>query len=267
MAATPALPLSSERSSAADHEAISYLPGGNELCFGLEEDSFWFRHRSACITAIVRRFPPPGVIYDVGGGNGFVARHLIDAGFATTVVEPGEAGARNARARGVENVVCATLNKGEFPSGTLPAVGLFDVLEHISNETVFLAEVRRCLSPHGRLFLTVPAYSWLWSDDDAAAGHARRYTLASAHRTLRGAGFRPLYSSYFFSLLPAAIFAARTLPSCGGRRALPRHNYPALHRPRLSPLLERVWALELQRIAAGKVIPLGSSCLLVAEKL
>jgi hypothetical protein len=58
--------------------------------------------------AILRRFPPPGMLFDVGGGNGFVAAALERAGWQTVVVEPGRRGAENARARGLSRVVCAT---------------------------------------------------------------------------------------------------------------------------------------------------------------
>jgi 2-polyprenyl-3-methyl-5-hydroxy-6-metoxy-1,4-benzoquinol methylase len=57
------------------------------------------------------------------------------------------------------------------------------VLEHIDDEQAFLREIRRCLAPGGRIYLSVPAGRWLWSDDDVQAGHFRRYTCAS----LRGA--------------------------------------------------------------------------------
>ena len=45
---------------AADSGAISYPEEGNEACFEVEDRSFWFRHRNACITEMVRNFPPEG---------------------------------------------------------------------------------------------------------------------------------------------------------------------------------------------------------------
>src|SRR4030095_3171769 len=132
---------------AGEREAVSYLEAGNATCFEIEEASFWFQHRAACLTAVVRRFPPRGAIYDIGGGNGFVARSLFDAGFDTVVVEPGETGARNARRRGIPMVVCATLSSSTFPADILLPAGLFDVLEHVENEVEFLEEIHRCLAP------------------------------------------------------------------------------------------------------------------------
>ena len=80
-------------------EAISYPESGNDDCFEIEENSFWFRQRNDCIIEIVKNSPPimNGPIFDIGGGNGFVAKGLMNAGWDTVVVEPGASGARNAK--------------------------------------------------------------------------------------------------------------------------------------------------------------------------
>jgi hypothetical protein len=81
-------PISSlNRMGLAQREARNDLVsrGGNEACYQIEESSFWFKHRNACIEAAVKCHPPRsgGPIFDVGGGNGFVARGLMRAGFET----------------------------------------------------------------------------------------------------------------------------------------------------------------------------------------
>lgn len=79
---------------------VSYPASGNDACFAVEDPSFWFGHRNACILETVRQFSPPGAIFDVGRGNGFVARRLQDEGLDVVLVEPGRGGPRNARRRG-----------------------------------------------------------------------------------------------------------------------------------------------------------------------
>ena len=251
---------------AREREPISYLEEGNEVCFELEEKSFWFQHRAGCLTSVIRRFPPFGAIFDIGGGNGFVSRSLMDAGFDAVLLEPGEAGARNAAKRGIKTVICATLSTAKFAAGSLPAAGIFDVLEHVGDSAGFLGEIERCLAPNGRLYITVPAHPWLWSDDDVAAGHFRRYTLTTLSREVEAAGLTPLYSSYLFAPLPLPLLMLRCLPSLFGKRALPRETYSGLHRQRVRWLTDRIWAAERRQIDAGRTIPFGSSCLLVAEK-
>jgi hypothetical protein len=59
---------------------ISYPADGNELSSGLEDASFWFNHRNECIDALVQRYPvrSGGALFDIGGGNGYVAKALAN---------------------------------------------------------------------------------------------------------------------------------------------------------------------------------------------
>jgi len=184
---------------------VSYPPEGNENCLGLEEDSFWFEHRSSCIQALMQLYPPPGVVFDVGGGNGYVAGGLKRAGIPVVLVEPGRQGIQNARRRGLDTLVCSTLEDAGFYDETLPAVGLFDVLEHIKDDKAFLQTIYPLLIPGGRIYLTVPALGLLWSVDDVYAGHHRRYSSAEMQHTLASAGFKVEFASYLFSMLPQPI--------------------------------------------------------------
>ena len=69
----------------SSENALSYPSEGNDECFRVEDSSYWFGHRNTCIVELVRQFPPNGLIFDIGGGNGFVAKGLEEAGFATVV--------------------------------------------------------------------------------------------------------------------------------------------------------------------------------------
>src|SRR5215472_4657968 len=98
----PNLKLSPDGTWVSDKvSCVSYPEAGNEICFQLEEDSFWFRHRNACLGTVVQRYPPGGTFLDIGGGNGYVALALQALGIEVALVEPGLVGARNAVRRGV----------------------------------------------------------------------------------------------------------------------------------------------------------------------
>jgi len=249
---------------------LSYPEEGNLNCLALEEDSFWFEHRSACILTMVRRFPPPGALLDVGGGNGYVALGLQKAGVAVGLLEPGEQGARNAYRRGVRPVICATLQEAGFAPNALAGVGLFDVLEHIEDDAGFLATIAHLLTPGGRVYLTVPAYPLLWSADDDYAGHYRRYTLAGLRRLLAGAGLAVDFASYFFWMLPLPILLMRAVPTrLGLRKPNAWASYRQEHRSRpglAGKLLNALLRLELRRLQRKSGLPCGGSCLVVARK-
>ena len=247
-------------------ETISYPTAGNAECFEVEDNSFWFAHRNECLQAVLRKFPTTGPFFDIGGGNGFVAAAIQSkCGLPVVLVEPGADGTQHAQARKIGTIVHATLNEAHFHDHSLPAVGLFDVLEHICEEQDFLREIKRCLAPHGRFYLTVPASFWLWSDADVQAGHFRRYTITSLRRALLRGGFRPLFISRFFSPLPLPLFLCRSLPSLFGRRRMPSQNYSRQHRAGEQSWLKAVWRWEINRLALGSGICSGTSCLAVAE--
>ena len=66
------------------------------------------------------------------------------------------------------------------------------------------------LRPGGRLVMSVPAYTWAWSDFDVANGHHRRYTRPRAVAALEAAGFTVDRATYgFASVFP--MFAAERL--------------------------------------------------------
>jgi len=250
--------------------AISYPAYGNAACLAVEDRSFWFRHRNRCIVSLVRRFSPGGVFLDIGGGNGFVAKGLTEAGVTCVLVEPGIDGALAAHARGIDPVICARLEDSDLPPESSDAAGMFDVLEHIEDETTALRRVRALLRPGGRLFLTVPAYPFLFSTDDVMAGHYRRYTTASLSRALLASGFHIEFASYMFAPLPPPIFLLRTAPTllglrrdAGDRRNEAEHNPSGL----AARVIDRLLAWEFRRLDAGRSVWFGTSCICVAVRV
>ena len=259
-----------------EHDAVSYPTDGNVACIAVEDQSFWFRHRNACIVAAVRALPPEngGTVFDIGGGNGFVAADLVEAGFTVALVEPGREGAANARRRGLEHVVCATTVSAGFRDGSLPAVGLFDVIEHLEDDLGFLRSMHGLLQQGGRLYATVPAYRSLWSTNDVRAGHFRRYTQKGFSGLLGQAGFKMEFASYIFRPLPLPILLLRALPFRLGLAQAERgdqrepqkvfrdHRVEGSLRTRL---LSAMFRLEVRNLARGRAMRFGSSCLVVAR--
>ena len=251
---------------------ISYPQWGNEACFQVEDSSFWFRHRNHCILEALKQFPPAGAVFDVGGGNGFVAKALQDAGFEVVLVEPGVAGARNAQHRGIHTVVCAGLVEAGFAPKSLPAVGLFDVLEHVEDDRGFLGTVRNHLVPYGRVYLTVPAYPALWSHEDIAADHYRRYRKRGLRQVLERAGFLVEFVTGVFQFLPPAIFVVRALPyRLGIATTGSSHTASGTMRKQhevgssfVGALLHRFEQRELAQIRRGRQTNFGGSWLAIA---
>jgi SAM-dependent methyltransferase len=249
--------------------AVSYPEHGNAACLQIEDRSFWFRHRNRCIASVVRRYASKQALLDIGGGNGYVANGLKEAGIACALVEPGIDGALAARARGVDPVICGRLEDIGLAPGSVGAAGMFDVLEHIEDAAGALQQVYALLRPGGLLFLTVPAYNFLHSAEDVAAGHFRRYTLRSLTRALIDGGFKPQYATYMFAPLPPFVFLLRTLPSLLRLRGAADDEHQASEHVReglSARVVDRLLDTEAKRIHAGRTIPFGTSCLAVYIK-
>ncbi len=256
----------------AHSESVSYPEHGHTDCFAVEDASFWFKHRNDCIVSMIKRFPfeSSAPIFDIGGGNGYVCAGLLDAGFKAVLIEPGQAGASNAKKRGVQTVVCATTDTARIATESLPAVGLFDVIEHMEDDVAFLGSIRKLMRPNGMLYATVPAYRMLWSHEDIIAGHYRRYSRKTISKALSSSGFQVVYASHFFQLLPLPIFLLRTLPY---KLGISRQNQVAANMARdhkagsraLNRILASAHGREIRKISAGSEMGFGGSCILAAR--
>ena len=255
-----------------DVQPISYPLEGHDNYFEIEDHSFWFRHRNDCIASLVNVFPPTGngPIFDIGGGNGCVSLGLSNAGYEVVLVEPGPNGVRNAKTRGVKNIVCATTDTANFKPSSLPAVGLFDVIEHVENDLTFLQSIKSLVQQDGRVYATVPAYLLLWSDEDISAGHFRRYSLKGITNVLETAGFEVEFASYIFRFLPLPIFLLRTLPyKLGIKRSVADRQTKSRDHQVKEGLISRTIGFllnaEVENLNQHKAMRFGASCLIVAK--
>ena len=103
---------------------------------------------------------------------------------------------------------CGTVTEDSIENDSIDQVLLLDVLEHIENDRVFLEVLRRKMVRGGRLIVTVPAFMFLWSSEDDAAGHFRRYRINPLRELLETCGFEVDYQSYYmgFLLIPVLFF-------------------------------------------------------------
>jgi SAM-dependent methyltransferase len=240
---------------------ISFPEAGLEMLG--EGTGFWFEHRGRAVASYLRHL---GVsrLWEVGAGNGAMARQLRPAVEEVVAVEPWPAGARATAALGFTSL-CASLSDLRLPARQLQAVGMFDVLEHVVDAQSLLAEIARVLIPGGVLILTVPALGWLWGDFDDATGHQRRYTRRSLDNQLTRSGFTRLRSEYLFAslVLPAAV--TRALPYRLGRKSAPEELI-ARTRSQLAagPVVDRVSRMVLgaeEAVARRAPLPLGLTVL------
>jgi hypothetical protein len=195
-------------------DKISYPESGNDECFGIEKDSFWFNHRNNIIKEILLKFPHSGNFADIGGGNGYQANFIKETFPEKEIflIEPGYQGCLNAKKYGVKNIYNIPFQKFDFIGNNVDGVGLFDVIEHVEDDASFLKDISKSCPSKTNIYITVPAYKWLWSDTDDYAGHYRRYNSKMIKTLAKNSGLDILYNGYFMFYLPFPILLARNIP-------------------------------------------------------
>lgn len=233
-----------------------------------EARSFWFRARNRLILHVIEtRFPSVRTMLEVGCGTGFVLQALSRALPDATLVgsELHLDGLGYARSRLGRRVELQQMDARTMPyDREFDLIGAFDVLEHVEEDEQVLREMYRSCKPGGGILVTVPQHALLWSDADVAAHHKRRYARGDLLAKLRAAGFEPVRTTSFVSLLLPLMMASR-LKEWLRRGAYDPDRELSLPGP-LDALLERVMDLERSLIRLGLDLPFGGSLLVAARR-
>jgi 2-polyprenyl-3-methyl-5-hydroxy-6-metoxy-1,4-benzoquinol methylase len=88
---------------------------------------------------------------------------------------------------------------------------LMDVLEHVPDDRGFLGDVVGKCQGRNHVFITVPAFDFLWSGKDVFLGHYRRYSLSSLRSVVTACNVTITRAYYMFGLFLPAAYAARRL--------------------------------------------------------
>ena len=229
------------------------------------EDGYWWHvaKRQLAVKLLARFAPPPGVLIEGGVGS---SRNLLEfrrLGYDVTGLDVMPEAVDLARERGIDGVRLHDLEEPwPVAEGSVKAVVLLDVIEHLASPVNALEHAWRALQPGGALVVTVPAYPWLYGDWDRALGHYRRYTAPLLREQAAQAGFHVRRLTHWNSFtLPAAI-AVR-----GWRRLVPRPG--AAEFPRVSTFTNRLLqgCAAAERVLIGRVpVPCGLSLVGVLVK-
>lgn len=214
---------------------------------------------------------------DIGGGNGFTTNYLQKKGAETILLEPAPGACKNAKKRGLKNIVCGILSDDDVSDGSIPQAMLLDVLEHIEDDESFLKLLNKKMEDGGKVLITVPASKSLWSSEDDRAGHFRRYDRKRLRALAEKCGFSVKYENYFFEfaflpiLLFRVIFEKTGLIKDRGSRSREEQSKLADKQFKerggmVGAILNVVEKAEMKRLLKGSKIRFGSSLICVIEK-
>jgi hypothetical protein len=145
-------------------------------------------------------------VLDVGAGSGIFSRQLLAAGLCerAVCVDPNYADERTETQNDKPLRFVRTFND-RAPGLVL----MMDVLEHVADDVALLKQYTSDLPAGGRVFISVPAFQFLWSGHDVFLEHYRRYTIKTLEASVREAALTPIKSCYFFGSLFPVIAAVR----------------------------------------------------------
>lgn len=236
--------------------------------FQLEGRHWWFVGRRAIFLRVldrhVRQSTHAVAVLDFGCGTGAFLTDLERFG-PVSAVDGDEAAVAFCHQRGhAEARHVAAGTPLPFADASFDLVTTLDVIEHIENDVAALRELHRVIRPGGLLLVAVPAFMFLWGDQDEISHHFRRYTDASLRRSLQSAGFVVEHSSYFNTWLFAPIAAVRVTRRMIRRPSAQNTDFD-IGPARLNGVLSRLLASEAGPVSRTR-LPFGVSLLALARR-
>lgn len=233
----------------------------------LEQKNYWFRARNKIIVDIIKKYcPHTENLLEIGCGTGFVLSH-IQRTFPNMTIFGSEIyleGLKLTSQRTSDKTSLYQMNALNIPfEKEFDLICMFDVLEHIDNDETVLSEVHRALKDNGMIFITVPQHQFLWSQIDEIACHKRRYSRKMLAKKLKNAGFIPIRTTSFVTLLFPLLLFSRHVKRGHGKNCLQELQI----REPLNSILEKFIGIDRWLIKCGISLPFGGSLLTIAKKV
>lgn len=228
---------------------------------------WWYRARRELVAELLAgRIPPGSAALDVGTGTGESLGVLRGAGAAVVAgTDLSLHALRIAHRHGTDaagGVLASYAEQLPFADDTFACLISTDVVEHLDDDVVALAEYRRVVRPGGTVLVTVPAYRGVWSEHDERAAHRRRYTAVEIADAVAAAGLEVERTTHLFSFLVPPAVLLRCTPL--------RHLVTATDdevsesHPAVSAVMDLLCAAE-RAIVRRRRVPVGLSVLVVAH--
>ncbi len=241
----------------------------------LEEDShWWFASRTRALLTMLDRCVLGDAlnVLDVGCGAGNMIHHLSRYG-KVVGMDNNPIPLKIARERGYDARL-ASAEDMPFEDDSFDLVTALDVIEHCEDDLQILRECRRVCTPGGLVAVTVPAFQWLWSNNDVINDHKRRYSGSELGTKLSEAGLavkRMSYNNFFIFPLAAPLIIARRRTEQEPELATPTTNEDAYQvemepaSPPVNALLTAVGWFEAAALRFA-TFPFGTSIICIAQK-
>ena len=240
-----------------------------KIMYEAEDVHWWYRGLRGTLFTMLRldqANPKALRILDAGCGTGGNLAALQRAGYDAQGFDFSHVAIEFCRARGLMGVSVGSITDIPYTDKVFDIVISCDVLNDAGtdDEERALREIYRVLRPGGRVFLNLPAFSFLRGEHDQATDVARRYTKVDIRRKLQRVGFEPVRLSYWNMLLFPAVLLVRLVRHGRDGKGEPRSDIAVPPAP-ANWLLTQL--MRIERVLRSVIdLPVGSSLAVVARR-
>jgi len=232
----------------------------------IQSRHWWFIGRRAILTSTIQhlRLPKNARILEIGCATGGNLDMLATFGKVSAFdMEESARLIANKKTGGVHDIRAGHCPDNiPFQGERFDLICLFDVLEHIEQDTQTLAAIRSLLADNGRILVTIPAYAWLYGVHDKFLHHRRRYSAREIRQRVHATGYRLVRLSHFNTLLFPLAAAVRIKERFFGSRVAAGSRVPPAP---INGLLRTIFTAERAWLKHFD-LPFGVSLLCVLEK-
>lgn len=234
-----------------------------EDLFLLEDKHWWHISKRRIVHKLIEKYNTKEnpKILDIGCGTGKNMEDLQNLGSIYGLDSSPEA-LRFCKKRGLNNLILGSAEKTKLKNNFFDIITILDVLEHTDDKKT-LKEVHRILRDDGLIIITVPAFSWLWSNWDIVLHHKRRYTKKNLTGVFKKEGLQIIKISYMYSFLVLPVLIIRALKSLFLKKSYSSDF--KLSSPFLNLIMNKITNIESFFIMLTS-IPIGTSIIVVAKK-
>ncbi len=235
--------------------------------FDLERNNWWFKARLEIIRTQVKKIANGRndlSILNIGIATGATSVMLEEFGKVKSVEYDTDCYAF------VKERLNIDLEQGSilelrFEDESYDLVCAFDVIEHVENDKLAASEMMRVCKKGGDVFVTVPAFQFLWSHHDVVNQHFRRYTRKELNALFPG--IKPVFTTYINTLLFFPISFIRLMSKLiPFKREGSGSDFGLIKSDFLNTLFYQVFLSENTLLKSRIDLPLGVSVLSIFKK-
>ncbi len=229
----------------------------------LEEKNFWHVSRRDLLDRMLPN--GSGDVFEIGVGCGKNLEFLRSKGYSVEGIDMDPTAVKFSRKKGLD-VTRKKIEEYDFRK-KYDLVLMMDVLEHIEDDAACVKRLARGIKNGGHLYLTVPAYRFMYGPHDLLCHHHRRYEIDDVRRLVSGAGLSIKRLSYWNGtyFLPVAVFKYFRRVLFDGDLTKTNPDLGIAPEPFNTAIIQSL-RLENRAISEGIVIPFGSSVVCLAQK-